>query len=48
MSQFNNRHIGPNSSDTKTMLDALGYDSLDQLTAAVVPDSIADLSLIHI
>ena len=42
MSQFKNRHIGPNSTDTQTMLNALGYDSLDQLTAAVVPDSIAD------
>ena len=44
MSQFNKRHIGPNSSDTETMLKALGYDSLDQLTKAVVPASIADNS----
>lgn len=39
---FSQRHIGPNANDIKMMLDTLGYASLDELTAAVVPSSIAD------
>jgi len=42
MTQFQNRHIGPNDQEIKQMLDALGYDSLDQLTDTVVPGTIVD------
>ena len=42
MNQFKTRHIGPNETEIKNMLDVLGYDSLDALTQAVVPKSIAD------
>ena len=37
---FTERHIGPSSADQRSMLQVLGYDSLDDLTAAAVPDSI--------
>jgi glycine dehydrogenase len=37
---FASRHNGPRESDIQTMLDALGYPSLDALMDAVVPDSI--------
>ena len=39
---FVQRHIGLSDSDIANMLEQLGYDSLDQLTQAVVPESIAD------
>lgn len=39
---FVQRHIGLSDSDIADMLEQLGYDSLDQLTQAVVPESIAD------
>ncbi len=39
---FVQRHIGLSDSDIANMLEQLGYDSLDQLTEAVVPESIAD------
>lgn len=42
MSSFKARHIGPREKDIQSMLSALGYKSLDALTKAVVPDSIAD------
>ncbi len=42
MTDFLNRHIGPNQADIDTMLQTLGYDSLDSLTKTVVPDTIAD------
>ena len=42
MSQFRNRHIGPRQQDTQAMLKTLGYDSLDELTNAVVPSNIAN------
>ena len=41
-SNFADRHIGLSTSDIKHMLDTLGYSSLDELTTAVVPESIAD------
>ena len=34
------RHIGPNVSEIAAMLAALGYDSLDALIDAAVPESI--------
>ena len=40
--QFANRHIGLSDSDIKTMLEAIGYESLDQLTETVVPKGIID------
>ena len=39
---FVDRHIGLNDKDITEMLNVLGFDSLDQLTQAVVPDSISD------
>ena len=35
------RHVGPRSGDINTMLASLGYDSLDALMKAAVPNSIA-------
>ncbi|MBM4291509.1 MAG: aminomethyl-transferring glycine dehydrogenase [Deltaproteobacteria bacterium] len=37
---FAQRHIGPRAADVEAMLSTLGYDSLDALADAVVPDSI--------
>ncbi|MCC7097895.1 MAG: aminomethyl-transferring glycine dehydrogenase [Thermomonas sp.] len=34
------RHIGPNDAEIAEMLAALGFDSLDAFTQAIVPDSI--------
>ena len=42
MSDFKPRHIGPRQTDIDSMLATLGYSDLDELTKAVVPDSIAD------
>ena len=39
---FADRHIGLTQQDINSMLKAIGYQSLDQLTTAVVPSSIAD------
>ncbi|MBT8114897.1 MAG: aminomethyl-transferring glycine dehydrogenase [Arenicella sp.] len=39
---FASRHIGLSDADIDHMLAELGYDSLDQLTTAVVPAGIAD------
>ena len=41
-SPFVARHIGPRENEIQQMLAALGYPSLDALTAAVVPAAIAD------
>src|SRR5260370_7495861 len=38
--RFAARHIGPTSDDVRAMLAELGYDSLDALIDAVVPDDI--------
>lgn len=40
-SQYAERHLGSNSNETAAMLAILGFDSLDALAAAAVPDSIA-------
>jgi len=37
---FVERHIGPNDAEAAQMLHALGYDSLDALTDAIVPAAI--------
>ncbi len=42
LSAFVGRHIGPRDHEIQSMLDRLGYDSLDDLTRAVVPENIAD------
>src|SRR5439155_14729123 len=34
------RHIGPSDADVRAMLDLLGYESLDQLIDATVPQGI--------
>ena len=41
MSDFSLRHLGPADEDKATMLSLLGYGTLDELTEAVVPPSIA-------
>ena len=38
--RFVHRHVGPDESDIKTMLGVLGFATLDELIAAVVPESI--------
>ena len=45
---FVNRHIGLSDADISTMLDELGYESLDQLTETVVPEGITDNSPLHL
>ncbi len=38
MTDFAARHIGPSEAEQRHMLDALGYDSLDELTRAALPE----------
>jgi glycine dehydrogenase len=38
--EFSDRHIGPDEASTRAMLEALGLESLDALTAKAVPASI--------
>ena len=38
---FADRHIGPAAAQQRRMLDAIGYGSLDELTAAALPAQIA-------
>src|SRR5215813_12923781 len=38
---FARRHIGPSRAEVAEMLAALGYKSLDELTAATIPSAIA-------
>ena len=47
-SEFVNRHIGLSDNNIAYMLKELGYDSLDQLTDTVVPESIADNSALDL
>jgi glycine dehydrogenase len=42
LSPFVSRHIGPRDADILTMLERLGFESLDELTNAVVPANIVD------
>ncbi|WEK30113.1 MAG: aminomethyl-transferring glycine dehydrogenase [Candidatus Pseudomonas phytovorans] len=44
--EFIARHIGPRAADEQAMLTALGFDSLDAMTAAVIPDSIKGTSVL--
>ncbi|MDX1368473.1 aminomethyl-transferring glycine dehydrogenase [Pseudomonas sp.] len=44
--EFIARHIGPRDADTAAMLDTLGFDSLDALTASVIPESIKGTSVL--
>jgi glycine dehydrogenase len=37
---FSDRHIGPRADDAQAMLAELGYDSLEALSNAAVPESI--------
>jgi glycine dehydrogenase len=38
--KFENRHIGPNAEDTKSMLTIIGVDSIDELIDKTVPSQI--------
>ncbi len=42
LSPFVGRHIGPRDHEVQLMLERLGYETLDDLTRAVVPTNIAD------
>ncbi|MFT5685582.1 MAG: glycine dehydrogenase [Myxococcota bacterium] len=42
--RFIDRHLGPRAADIKTMLSALGQDSLDALIEQVIPESIRTVS----
>lgn len=44
--EFIARHIGPRDADTAAMLQLLGYDSVDALTDAVIPESIKGTSIL--
>jgi len=44
--EFIARHIGPRAADEQAMLTTLGFDSLDAMTAAVIPDSIKGTSVL--
>ncbi|MFT6791905.1 MAG: glycine dehydrogenase [Cellvibrionaceae bacterium] len=44
MTPFLHRHIGPRQTDIDHMLETLGYKTLDDLTQAIIPQSIADHS----
>jgi glycine dehydrogenase len=38
--RFSDRHIGPDDAEVEVMLEAVGFDSLDALVEATVPESI--------
>jgi len=42
---FVRRHVGPSADDTAAMLDELGFDTIDEFVAAVVPAAVADSRL---
>jgi glycine dehydrogenase len=44
--EFIARHIGPRPADEQAMLATLGYDSLEALTEAVIPKSIAGTAVL--
>lgn len=46
--EFIARHIGPRQADEKAMLATLGFDSLEALSASVIPDSIKDTSVLEL
>ena len=43
MSEFHNKHIGPNSSEIKEMLSSLKCNSLNELLQKIVPNKILDI-----
>ena len=45
--EFIGRHIGPGAEDERALLATLGFDSLEALTAAVVPDTIKGTSVLE-
>lgn len=46
--EFIARHIGPRQADEQAMLHTLGFDSLDALTASVIPESIKGTSVLDL
>ena len=44
--EFIGRHIGPRAEDEQALLETLGFDSLEALTAAVIPDTIKGTSVL--
>ncbi|MBO3276462.1 aminomethyl-transferring glycine dehydrogenase [Pseudomonas schmalbachii] len=46
--EFIARHIGPRDADIATMLALTGHDSLDSLTASVIPESIKGTSVLDL
>ncbi len=44
--EFIARHIGPRAADEQTMLATLGFDSLEALSASVIPESIKGTSVL--
>ncbi|MFV3403537.1 aminomethyl-transferring glycine dehydrogenase [Pseudomonas sp. NY15463] len=44
--EFIARHIGPRAVDEEAMLTTLGFDSLEAMSAAVIPDSIKGTSVL--
>ncbi|WP_396277133.1 aminomethyl-transferring glycine dehydrogenase [Glutamicibacter creatinolyticus] len=47
-SEFVSRHIGPRESDIQTMLETLGYSSLDELVDTAVPADIRQGEPLHL
>ena len=46
--EFIARHIGPRERDIAAMLKQLGYDSLEAMSASVIPDSIKGTSVLNL
>ncbi|MBM3105435.1 MAG: aminomethyl-transferring glycine dehydrogenase [Pseudomonas sp.] len=46
--EFIARHIGPRQNDEQQMLATLGFDSLEAMSAAVIPDSIKGTSVLEL
>jgi len=46
--EFIARHIGPRQNDQQLMLATLGFDSLEAMSAAVIPDSIKGTSVLEL
>ena len=44
--EFIARHIGPRAGDEQAMLNSLGFDSLEALSASVIPESIKGTSVL--
>ena len=46
--EFIARHIGPRQADEQAMLATLGFDSLEGLSASVIPESIKGTSVLNL